>query len=265
MQNLKIAMVQSSLHWEDRPKNLSAFDKALSSMERDVNLVVLPEMFPSGFSMNCRKLAEPPLGEAFQWMHHKAATLNACIAGSIIVSDTNHFFNRLYLVSPDGSYSHYDKRHLFRMAGENLSFTAGNRRVIAHIGPWKVLLLVCYDLRFPVWSRNRYNNGNFDYDMILIVANWPASRNRVWKTLLQARAIDNQCYVVGVNRTGFDGQGTPHQGDSMLVSPRGEILGGCENAEQAVACASISLEVLNDFRKQFQVALDWDDFRLKDE
>jgi predicted amidohydrolase len=262
MQDLNVAIIQSSLYWEDRQANLSAFDAHLAGINQSVDLIVLPEMFSTGFSMRCELFAESVYGESLNWMKKTAYRLNSYIAGSIMVKENENFYNRLYLVSPDSSYVHYDKRHLFRMGDENLYFTQGNKRVVAQIGDWKLLLQVCYDLRFPVWLMNSAKDEIFDYDAILLVANWPAARSRVWKTLLNARAIDNQCYVIGVNRTGTDGRGTNHSGDSMILSPRGEILADCHQDENASAITVLSAENLFNFRQQFKVSLDWDNFNI---
>jgi omega-amidase len=262
MQNLRIALIQSNLCWEDPAANLQHLDSVISAMNREVDLILLPEMFPTAFSMRCEIFADDPEGEVLDWIRRKAAATGASIAGSAMIKDNGLFYNRLYLVKPDGRYDFYDKRHLFRMGEENLHYTPGNRRVIANIGGWKVLLLICYDLRFPVWIMNNYMDGVYDYDAILIVANWPAARAGVWKTLLQARAIDNQCFVAGVNRIGLDGSGNAHQGDSMIISPRGELLAHCAENAECTEYAEISKDMLDNFRQKFRVAYDWDDFTL---
>lgn len=262
MHSLNLALIQSSLAWEDRIANLKNFDERISSLEATVDLIVLPEMFATGFSMRCELIAEPNEGDSLEWMKTTARKTGSHLAGSLMIKDGSSFVNRLFLVAPDGSYNYYDKRHLFRMGEEHKHFTAGTQRVVTHIGDWKVLLMVCYDLRFPVWMMNSYKEGNYDYDAIVIVANWPAARSKIWRSLLVARAIENQCYVIGVNRTGLDGNGLAHSGDSVVISPRGEIIADCEQAETATAITSLSKEALDTFRQQFKVALDWDQFEI---
>jgi predicted amidohydrolase len=212
--------------------------------------------------MRCELMAEPTEGDSLKWMQATARKTGSHLSGSLMIQEGNRFVNRLFLVAPDGNYNYYDKRHLFRMGEEHLHFSPGNERVVARIGHWKVMLLICYDLRFPVWLMNTYKEGNYDYDAIVIVANWPAARSRVWRSLLLARAIDNQCFVIGVNRTGIDGNGLAHCGDSVVVSPRGEILADCEQNESASVITSLSKEALDTFRHQFKVALDWDTFEI---
>jgi omega-amidase len=263
MQNMNIALIQCPLMWEDKPSNLKQFEQLLGEIETDTDLVLLPEMFPTGFSMRPEEFAEKPEGDSFEWMRSKSAKGGYVLGGSLMVKEESGYVNRFYLVQPDGSYSYYDKRHLFRMGGEDLHFAPGMQRVVAEVKSWKCLLLVCYDLRFPVWSMNRFENDIYDYDLILLTANWPAARADVWRSLIKARALENQCYVAAVNRTGNDGNGIAHRGDSLIVSPKGELLGDGGIASIAKVSATLDKEALNQFRQNFRVALDWDDFEIK--
>ena len=218
MQDLKIAMVQSFQHWEDIDANLNMFGEKIRSINEPVDIIVLPEMFSTGFSMNPALLFETMDGMAVAWMKAIASETNAVITGSLIIKENDNYYNRLVWMRPDGSYETYDKRHLFSMAGEEKVFSSGNEKLIVEVKGWKICPMVCYDLRFPVWIRNVEN-----YDLLLFVANWPDKRIEHWRKLLQARAIENQCFVVGVNRVGLDGNEIPYTGHSMFVNSQGEI------------------------------------------
>jgi omega-amidase len=224
MSSLAITTIQSNLYWEDKTANLSMFEKKIASIE-GTEIVVLPEMFSTGFSMNPEKLAETMDGETVQWMKRVSAENNIILTGSVIIEENENYFNRLIWILPNGQMGYYDKRHRFAFAEEDEKYTAGTKRLIASVKGWKINLLVCYDLRFPVWSRQQANKEkNPEYDLLIYVANWPERRSIAWKTLLVARAIENQCYVAGVNRVGNDGNNIYHSGDSMVVDPLGEIL-----------------------------------------
>ncbi|MFL5754547.1 MAG: nitrilase-related carbon-nitrogen hydrolase, partial [Bacteroidia bacterium] len=215
MSNLTITIVQSPLHWEAPDANLSMFNKKLDTITEATDLIVLPEMFTTGFAVEREHVAEEQEGKGLQWMRKKAKEKNCVITGSIAVKENGKLYNRLYWVEPDGNYKHYDKRHLFRMAKENNFFTPGERKIICELKGWKICPLICYDLRFPVWSRNKWTREEggesrditlkADYDVLIYVANWPEVRSFPWKSLLIARAIENQCYTIGVNRIGADG------------------------------------------------------------
>ncbi|HMU46877.1 MAG TPA: amidohydrolase [Chitinophagaceae bacterium] len=225
MSSLTITTIQTKLYWEDKAANLSMLEEKISGIKEKTEIVVLPEMFSTGFSMKPKALAESMDGETVQWMKRIAAAKKIILTGSVIIKEGQAFYNRLIWMLPNGQYGIYDKRHRFAYAGEDEQYTAGNKRFIASVKGWKINLQVCYDLRFPVWARqSAASAGEAEYDLLVYVANWPERRSLAWKTLLQARAIENQCYVVGVNRVGDDGNGIYHSGDSMIVDPMGEIL-----------------------------------------
>lgn len=255
---MKLAVIQSSLHWECPLENRLMFEEKIGQIANDTDIVLLPEMFTTGFSMNPERLAEEHPGETLEWMKGVAAQTGFALAGSIIVNENGDYYNRLYFVCPDGGITYYDKRHLFRMAGEDKHYRSGMRRVIVNYKGWRILLTVCYDLRFPVWSRNRN-----DYDILLIVANFPERRRYAWNSLLIARAIENQCYVAACNRTGVDGNGITYTGDSQLVDPMGRVMAKGESNTGEVVYATLSLEELERIREVFPVHLDSDSFTIE--
>lgn len=252
---LRISIIQYKPAWEDKQKNLTLLERIIQPLSGQADLMVLPEMFSTGFSMKPAKLAETMNGHTMEWLAQSSVDLNAAITGSLIVREGERFYNRLIWVTPGGKVEYYDKRHLFRMGEEHLHYSAGNRRLVVAFRGWRICPLVCYDLRFPVWSRNR-----MDYDLLLYVANWPEPRRDVWKTLLQARAIENQCYVAGVNRIGTDGRQIQHAGDSMIIDPRGRVISQIEPYTAGVSIISLSLDELRLFREKFPVHLDADNF-----
>ena len=254
MNNLKISPIQVELFWEDRDKNLEMFDSLLQDIKTDV--VILPEMFTSGFSMNTSKNYDTMDGSTIKWMLKKSSDINAVICGSLIIFDSDQYFNRFIWVQPDGELKWYDKRHLFAYAGEDKHYTSGQQRLIIEYKDWKILPLICYDLRFPVWSRNLQ-----DYDLMIYVANWPQTRRNAWKTLLQARAIENQSYVIGVNRVGADGTGEVYSGDSSVISYSGEVIADYQN-EIIVGSVTLEKESLQRFRQDFPFLIDKDKFEL---
>ncbi|NND95609.1 MAG: amidohydrolase, partial [Flavobacteriales bacterium] len=213
---MDITLVQAELHWEDREANIRMLDNVLNALGK-TDLIVLPEMFTTAFSNRSKDLAETMDGPTLAWMREKAKENGATITGSVMISDKGENFNRMLWVRPDGEVSHYDKRHLFRMAGEHDHFSQGKERVIVELNGWRVMLQVCYDLRFPVFSRNRYMNGQYEYDLILYVANWPKPRHNAWSGLLRARAMENLAYCVGVNRVGQDANGLDYKGGSAII------------------------------------------------
>ena len=221
---LTLTLIQSKLHWENKAANLRMFEEKIFSIKEKTEIVVLPEMFSTGFSMQAEKLAEGMDGHTIQWMKKIAAARKIILTGSLIIGKNGNYYNRLIWMLPNGEMGHYDKRHLFAYAGEDKHYTEGNKRLIASVKGWKIHLLVCYDLRFPVWSRQQLQDGEKEYDLIIYVANWPDKRRHAWTTLLQARAIENQCYVAGVNRVGHDGNNNYHTGDSLVADPLGEVL-----------------------------------------
>lgn len=257
MQDLRITLVQSMLHWEDAAACRAMFTEKLTGLVGTTDLVVLPEMFNTGFTMRSAEHAETMQGPTVAWMREQAVGLNAAIYGSAIIEEHGGFRNRGLFVKPDGTITHYDKRHLFRMAQEHRHFQPGEQRVVVEWLGWRILLQVCYDLRFPVFSRNRG-----DYDLCLYVANWPEARRHAWSSLLVARAIENQCYVVGVNRVGMDGKGIHYSGDSVLIGPFGDPLSDLSPHQEGTARVIADRKALEDYRERFPVGLDADAFTL---
>lgn len=261
MQDLEVVIIQDELVWQDPVANRSRFDDHLNHMP-PADLVVLPEMFTTGFTMAAEVYAETMDGHTVAWMLEHARRLRAVVCGSLIIrerlGDGEHFFNRLIWAMPDGATISYDKRHLFRHAGETEHYTPGvDRMVMEHRG-WRIAPMICYDLRFPVWSRHSH-----DCDALLYVANWPAPRHAAWETLLRARAIENQCYVIGVNRVGSDENGLEYRGGSAVVDFLGEPLADCGSGSQLVT-ANLSRDRLRIFRRDFPFHLDADPFDLSD-
>lgn len=267
LENLKVTLIQTSLHWLNRDANLSHFENLIEKIKEPTQLIVLPEMFTSGFTMDTKAAADSPDGEVIRWMKAMALKKKAVITGSVVISENGNFYNRLLWVTPEGTHDCYNKRHLFRMAKENEFYTEGNNRLITVIDDWRLCPLVCYDLRFPAWSRNINWNKNFErqhqYEVLIYVANWPERRNHAWKSLLVARAIENQCYVVGVNRVGVDGNEIPYSGDSMIINPLGEIISKTKAYEESVETIQLSLKDLSDYRLAFPAIQDADAFEMK--
>ena len=264
---MKVTLVQSSLVWEDVSSNLKHLQGHIDDISQGCDLIVLPEMFSTGFTMQPERLAEEPGGPAFSWMQKVSQQKKAIVCGSVSVKENNTYYNRLYWVRPDGSFSFYNKRHLFRMAGEEQRYSAGTNKLIETTKEFRVCPLICYDLRFPVWSRNRFTSDasgerDWQYDVLIYVANWPEIRNYPWKQLLIARAIENQCYVLGVNRVGKDGNGLNHSGDSAIISPKGELLGTLPVGEEGLITETLDLSALRLFRSQFPAGMDADAFTI---
>jgi omega-amidase len=253
---LDVTIVQADLHWHDAGRNLADFDRTIDQIDAGTDLVVLPEMFTTGFSMDAPSLAEPADGPAVQWMHQKARATGAAICGSLIIQAENDYYNRFFCVMPDGQQVTYDKRHLFRLADEQHHYAAGNELVTFDYRGFRICPMVCYDLRFPVWSRNRDN-----YDLIIYVANWPSRRHHAWHTLLRARAIENLSYAVGVNRVGVDGNDLPYAGGSAVIDYLGHELADLGD-QPGIATASLDLDELQRFRDRFAFHKDADDFTL---
>ncbi|WP_028324124.1 amidohydrolase [Desulfatirhabdium butyrativorans] len=258
MQDLNIAMVQYSPVWEDATANRRLLDRLLQQVEPPVDLIVLPEMFATGFSMNAAALAESMSGPSVQWMLQTASDRQAVVMGSLIVSDGGRYFNRLLLATPQGGIAYADKRHLFRMMGEERVYAPGKHVLEVSLKGWRIRGFVCYDLRFPVWMRNRGNSC----DLAIVVANWPRARRHHWRSLLVARAIENQMMVVGVNRVGTDGSGLAFSGDSMVVDATGEILGEWSGSP-VVAQMRIDGSSLEQYRSDFPAWMDADGFCLE--
>lgn len=298
--NLKITVIQSELHWENAAKNLAMFTKKIASIKEETDLIILPEMFTTGFTMNSAQFAETMEGETVVWMKQQAKNKNAAIVGSLIIEEDAsplegrykgvNYFNRLIWVQPDGKIYTYDKRHLFRMANEHEFYTSGNKRLIVEYKGWKICPLICYDLRFPVWSRNKefkaeslkfkvdhsqeylssptthhpspitYHSSAFD--LLIYVANWPEARKTPWSKLLEARAIENQVYVLGVNRVGVDGRQMTYSGNSAVIDPKGNVMSNIAEHQNYIQTIELNREELDDFRAKFPVGLDGDDFEI---
>ncbi|MGE0079336.1 MAG: amidohydrolase [Bacteroidales bacterium] len=254
---MRVSIVQSSLQWENPAANIKYFEDKIVEVAPNSDLIVLPEMFTTGFCMNPEKMAEEHPGKTVQWITCMAANNKVAITGSYIAKENGKYYNRMLFAFPNGNVEHYDKRHLFRMGEEDKHYTPGSKRVIVSYLGWRILLLVCYDLRFPVWSRNQNN-----YDLIVLVANFPESRRFAWNTLLLARAMENQCYVAACNRIGADGNSINHSGDSQIIDPLGHVLAIASPNNEEVLTSTLSLEYLINAREKFPVHLDSDNFKI---
>ena len=253
--NIKTLILQTDIRWADPPANVRQVDEMIDGCG-GADLIVLPEMFSTGFCTDPEGVAEPEGCDTLQWMKRKASQRNCAIAGSIATKADGRFYNRFYFVHPDGNVQWYDKKHLFTYGGEHLHYTPGTERVVVTFRGVRILLQVCYDLRFPVWSRNRG-----DYDAVIYVASWPSSRAAAWKALLRARAIENQCYVIAVNRVGED-PNCKYTGGSAIIDPYGQTLAACEDGMAGGASAIVDMEELETFRKKFPVLKDADSFTI---
>jgi predicted amidohydrolase len=264
MQTLNVTLVQGATRWHDAPANREYYGALARSVAGRSDLIALPETLLSGFSNDTRASAEDMNGEGVAWMRALAGEVNAVVTGSLAIREGDKVYNRLIWARPDGSFAQYDKRHLFRMAGEHTRYGGGSQRLIVELKGWRILPQVCYDLRFPVWLRNRRLEsaaGGMEYDLALFVANWPAPRRQPWRTLLRARAIENLAYVVGVNRVGVDGNELPYAGDSAVIDPVGEPLVELGAQEQVVTVA-IDPAPLLQHRERFPAWMDADAFTL---
>ena len=262
MQDIKITLIQSNLAWEDKLTNLTHFEHKIRSLKIKGDLLVLPEMFNTAFSMKPELFAELPQGETWQWMKTLSHAMSTSIAGSFMVNEEGKYYNRFVVMHPNGDFEQYDKRHLFRMGNEHQHFSAGDKSLIFEFKGWKIKALICYDLRFPVFAKNNFHKGIYDYDALLFVANWPKVRNHIWTNLLLARALENQVYVIAVNRIGEDGNGLDHAGSSCIINPRGEYIIEPKESIAFEQSALLSYAELQDFRTKFTVGLDWDKFEI---
>lgn len=285
MSSLTITTIQTDLKWEDKAANLQHFEARIESLKEPTELVILPEMFSTGFSMQPERLAETMEGPTVRWMADIAARKRIILTGSVIIEENKLYYNRLVWMLPNGQFGYYDKRHRFAYAGEDRHYTAGTKRLVASVKGWRVLLLVCYDLRFPVWSRQtpqeaaadpagktrspdpvertgEASTPGLEYDLLLYVACWPERRSHAWKTLLQARAIENQCYVAGVNRIGNDGHDIYHSGDSMIIDPLGETLYHA-GAKDETFTTTLQKDELTKVRQRFPFWRDADHFSIE--
>lgn len=255
---MTITLIQQNLLWEDKTGNMERLEASISTIPAGTDIVILPEMFTTGFTMNPEKLAETPRSVTFRWMKKMSSEGGFALCGSYIVKEGNNYYNRWVFVSPAKESWSYDKRHLFGPGGEDKLFTRGSERVIFTFREVRICPAICYDLRFPVWNRNRN-----DYDLLINSSNWPENRRDVWITLLKARAIENQSFVAGVNRVGVDGAGISYCGDSVIVNPRGEIISEGVLNEECLVTGTLSMSQLTDIRNEFPVAKDADNFTIK--
>ncbi|SKB44925.1 Carbon-nitrogen hydrolase [Sphingobacterium nematocida] len=257
METIKITVFQAYLFWENAEKNLQNLGLRLSSLKGKTDLIILPEMFNTGFTMNVEKCAERMDGMTMRWMYNTAKSFECVVAGTLIIEEEGRYYNRFVWMSPDGSYVHYDKRHLFGMANENSVFTAGESRVIVELKGWRICPMVCYDLRFPVWSRNQENG----YDLLVYTASWPDKRSAHWRALIPARAIENQAFVIGVNRVGHDGNEVYYSGGSMCISPLGDVV-YYKPEDEDLYTFTLNPKDLESAREQFPFLQDADKFSL---
>lgn len=258
MENLTVTIIQTDIVWQNIQENLKNLDKKIDSVIKS-DIIVLPEMFNTGFSLTPELQFETMQGETIKWMKTNAIKKDSIIAGTLIIKENEKYYNRFIIMYPSGEYSYYDKRHLFRMADEHQHYTSGNKKQIIYYNGWSIRPLVCYDLRFPVWSRNKR-----DYDVLIYTANWPEKRRFQWRTLLTARAIENQSFVIGVNRVGIDGNNFEYSGDSVVISPIGETLLSTELYKEEIKTVELSYENLMNYRENFPVSLDADKFEITD-
>lgn len=279
MSSLTITTIQTNLAWENKAANLQALERKMNELDQKTEIIVLPEMFSTGFSMNPQLLAETMDGETIEWMKDIASKHKIILTGSLIIQEEDNFFNRLVWMLPNGQFGYYDKRHLFAYGEEDKHYSAGNKRLIASVKGWKINLQVCYDLRFPVWARNRVlqtdqiteesqftsetqaANIRPEYDILIYVANWPERRSHAWKTLLCARAIENQSYVIGVNRVGRDGNNINYSGNSLVIDPLGEVLYHMPD-EEDIFTITLQKDDLQEVRSKFPFWKDADDFNF---
>jgi omega-amidase len=254
--DLKISLIQMDIAWEQPARNRELLGTKIAELRGKQHVIVLPEMFNTGFTLKAEQWAEPINGETITWMQEQARQSRSILTGSLIVKEEGKYYNRLVWVLPDGSVAHYDKRHLFSYAGEQVDFEPGEKRVIARVNGWKICLQICYDLRFPVWARN-----TDEYDILLYVANWPEKRNYAWETLLSARAIENMSYVIGVNRVGEDGNGHQYIGNSSIYSPLGGLIAKAGPGEEIIT-HTLDHSQITDNRSKFPFLDDRDHFML---
>lgn len=257
---IKIASIQTNIFWEDPKTNKREYDKLFPSLEA-FDLIILPEMFTTGFSIRANKIAENSSGETLSWMQQHSKKLDSCIVGSLPIKENNKFYNRLYVVKPN-EVQYYDKRYLFSMADEDKHFSRGEKELIFELKGWKIKPLICYDLRFPVWSKNKHKNKEFSYDILLYVANWPAARSDAWKALLKARAIENASYVIGLNRIGKDNNKIDYDGSSRVFNFKGNRIDKFEANNFHIEKSIFIKTELNTYREKFPVLQDADDFNL---
>lgn len=256
---MRVAIIQTNLHWEHKQANLELFDEKMNQIEPNTDLILLPEMFTTGFTMRAKLFAEPLNGNTATWMQKQAIAKQALVAGTFITFQNEQFFNTMALAYPDGRLEHYNKRHLFSYGNEHLHYSVGVQRQLLGYQDWQLSPMICYDIRFPVWLRR---TPNFNYDLMLVSANWPERRAYHWKQLLIARAIENQCFVIACNRVGNDGNDIYHSGYSCIINPMGEVLQSLEH-EEAILYQQLVKSDLTQWRSQFKAIEDADDFEIK--
>ena len=262
MQDLKILGLQSDLVWENPKANRLAFEEKINEKFAAHDLIILPETFTTGFPVDPTKHYEEINGPTLDWMQGLASEFNTTICGSFLLKSETGFSNSLFWVRPDGSFERYDKRHVFSMGGENEKIKAGKKQLLVELNGWKIRPMICYDLRFPVWSKNKFIDRKFEYDLAIYVANWPAVRTYPWQQLLIARAIENMACVIGINRVGTDGPGNNYNGNSMFIDAKGNILEEVPDGLEEAISVNLSTKEIQAFRKKFNVGLDWDEFEI---
>lgn len=260
--NLSVALIQSDLYWKDKSSNLSMFEEKIWSIKDKVDLIILPEMFNTGYSMDAHELGEHMNANTGKWMKQMASQTGAVLTGSVIIKDGENFYNRLLWVTPEGEVQHYDKKHLFGMAHEDQHFSPGEKNIIVTLKGWNIMPQVCYDLRFPVWSRNQGVEGRPSYDIIFFVASWPSPRVNAWDALLKARAIENQSYAIGVNRIGVDGNDVPYVGHTSAYDFKGDSVCYLDDRDE-IAIIQLDKEALEDSRARFPFLKDGDKFVIE--
>ena len=264
MQDLKILCLQSDIVSNNAEKNRELFEIKIRNYAEDHNLIILPEAFTTGFQVEPKGNAEQLTGDTITWMKQMAEKTSAVVTGSLFVEKDNRYFNSLIWMKPDGEYDSYDKRHVFSMGGEDKQIQKGTKKLIVDLNGWKVAPMICYDLRFPVWSKNTLSDdGSYEYDLAIYVANWPAVRSYPWEMLLIARSIENLAYVAGVNRVGYDNNGILYNGDSLIVDPRGKIIEKADEGKERSLSAILKYSELKELREKFNVGLDWDQFNIQ--
>ena len=262
MHNLNIAFIQADLKWEDKEANLMHFSQLLEKVKPDTDLILMPETFTTAFPVDPKIFAETTTGPTMLWLREQAQAKNAVMATTFPLEIDGHYYNSLVWMRPDGSYDLYFKRHTFTMGGEDKLVERGEKQLIVELNGWRIKPMVCYDIRFPVWARNRYENGQYEYDLAFYLANFPDSRMIVWNTLLIARAIENQAYWIGVNRVGEDANGLRYSGESQVINSRGEVISKAEPYQEAVLHCTLDYEKLQRFRQKFPLGPDWDEFEI---
>lgn len=263
MNDLKILYIQSRLAWEDAETNRKHFEEIIQKEAHHHDLIVLPETFTTGFPVDPVPFAETEDGESVLWMREMAAQTDAVVTGSLLLKNEGIYTNSLIWTRPDGTFERYDKRHVFRMGGEHEKIHPGDKMLLVELKGWKIRPMICYDLRFPVWTKNHYKNDAFEYDLALFVANWPAVRAYPWDQLLIARAIENEAYVLGVNRIGKDGLGNDYNGHSKVVDAKGRVISEAPANGEVAVSVKISYDALQKFRAKFNVGQDWDSFSVQ--